>query len=274
MLVHFRGSTPRLSLWADGRLDLTNGMFELRRDSDTRDFFWSIDISIIGKFFKEHGVDISVRVATLVVCDLVFFPSGHKLLIDPVGYGRSIACAKQIYPLEGHAVHKPVLSEETKAIEKGIRRLEKKPPKTRTGEAPVRIRAPRAPDDEPDESDPDVSSSGVESVPDDDDDDSPDQDANPREAKRKVLRPAVVRAPPGTRDVVEQDRVFSELWPEGELTGLSLRCARCNYARNLSYVHVMTRAEAVRRLLKWETLCPGGCYRHKIVGGRLLRDLA
>ena len=102
----------------------------------------------------------------------------------------------------------------------------------------------------------------------------------PREddAEPRHLEPAPVRAPPGTRNVVDpmSGRTFVELHPKNVFNGHSLTCETCLYTKNLGWVKgspangFANQQDAFARLLAWEAMCSGDPDEHKGVGGQLL----
>ena len=88
---------------------------------------------------------------------------------------------------------------------------------------------------------------------------------------------AVAAANQGERQVFINGIMFTELWPFGMHTGYSRQCSTCSYTRSLTFAgSSIPPDEAVRRLERWESLCPGADYPkdHQVVGGRLLKACA
>jgi len=279
LLSHFRGSNPRLALVAHATFG-SDGMFKVVCRT-TEGIFFDMDISVVGDLFREAASsDSRVHMLRLVLDRTVFFPSPLTFRIDAAKYREIKMHPLTIYPPPARAANRQPMSKEKRFIEKGERQLPTDKPARTERRAGVRIRLPEGPHGPPvhvsDGSDESSRPSSEDTVDDDDDgtDDEADDDGHgegDRERRRLRVGP---RAQKHDRDVFEDERNFSELWTAGVLTGLSLRCARCGFSKNVSYVGRFSRAEARRRLLAWELLCPGAGYRHKRLGGKLLRDLA
>ena len=88
----------------------------------------------------------------------------------------------------------------------------------------------------------------------------------------KTVKRAEFVAERGANQEIIDGRVFTKLNVKSEYRGLSLKCQSCLLSKNLLYVQSgMTKAEAVRRLLVWESCCVPD---HKSIGGILLKDFA
>ena len=83
-----------------------------------------------------------------------------------------------------------------------------------------------------------------------------------------------VAARPGDRIVEFFGRAFAESHDRSILAGHSLRCVTCGFAKNIRWVPSgkLSQDEALQRLLRWETACPGDPQAHKALGGVLLKD--
>jgi len=112
-----------------------------------------------------------------------------------------------------------------------------------------------------------------------DDADVADSDGDDAAERRVIVNrsAAVAAANQGERQVFINGIMFTELWPFGMHTGYSRQCSTCSYTRSLTFAgSSIPPDEAVRRLERWESLCPGADYPkdHQVVGGRLLKACA
>ena len=91
---------------------------------------------------------------------------------------------------------------------------------------------------------------------------------------RRVQNPADVKRAGGEAAVVGlQGRTFMSLKVKNLAhAGLSLKCENCGYSKNVYHVRsgAFDDDEAQRRLLQWESSCPGSADDHKRCGGALL----
>ena len=264
------------SLWPRGAPHLEDGDF---------DYSWDMDISVVGDVFTTlRATDFAILLVYLAVDPTVFFPSCDQFFVDPVQHQAAMMNPTQIFPVAARPRPAAPGADE-RAIRRGMAALpgdKGNPPAARGPGGAPRPRwaaGERLPPPDfgvnPGEGEGESGDEGSQHSPDEDlvpTDDDTDEDGDGG-GGRRTLR-AHRRAAKHERYITIDGRLFSELVPHGDLTGISLRCKHCGYPRNLTYLPHFSRDEAVRRLLAWEAACPGWRFLHKNRGGKLLVNFA